>query len=84
MNVIEIRGTLMIEWLETSGRIAHDYFSDEEYKLAKRNAKQIVFSDLQMSQAKFDRMVEGKKQKVRDYIRVQGLRELYKIYLSKQ
>jgi hypothetical protein len=29
-------------------------------------------------------MVEGKKEKVRDYIRIQGLRELYKLYLSKQ
>lgn len=83
-TIIDMRGSIMLEWLETSGRITHDYFTDEEYKLAKRNAKQIVFSDLQISQAKFDRMVEGKKQKVRDYIRVQGLRELYKIYLSKQ
>lgn len=83
-TIIDMRGSIMLEWLETSGRIAHDFFTDEEYKLAKRNAKQIVFADLQMSQAKFDRMVEGKKEKVRDYIRVQGLRELYKLYLSKQ
>lgn len=83
-TIIDMRGSIMLEWLETSGRIAHDYFSDEEYRKAKVEAKRIVFSDLQMSQPKFDRMVEGKKEKVRDYIRIQGLRELYKIYLSKQ
>ena len=83
-TVIEIRAVSLMRWLEESKRITAETFTDDEYNLCKAKARKTVFNEQQLSKGMVERMSDRKRQLVKESIQFEGLRELYKLYLSKQ
>lgn len=83
-TVIEIRAVSLMRWLEEAKYITAETFTDEEYKLCKAKARKTVFNEQQLSKGMVERMSDRKRQLVKESIQFEGLRELYKLYLSKQ
>jgi hypothetical protein len=84
MTTLELRGVSMMRWLEESKRITAETFTDEEYNLCKAKARKTVFNEQQLSKGMVERMSDRKRQLLKESIQFEGLRELYKLYLSKQ
>jgi hypothetical protein len=84
MTTLELRGVSMMRWLEESKRITLETFTDEEYNLCKAKARKTVFNEQQLSKGMVERMSDRKRQLLKESIQFEGLRELYKLYLSKQ
>jgi len=83
-TVIEIRAVSLMRWLEESKIINADTFTEEEYRLCKANAKKNIYFEQQLVQSMVERMSDRKRQLLKESIRFEGMRELYKLYLSKQ
>jgi len=83
-TVIEIRAVSLMRWLEESKQINADTFTEEEYRLCKANAKKNIYFEQQLVQSMVDRMSDRKRMLLKESIRFEGMRELYKLYLSKQ
>ena len=83
-TVIEIRAVSIMRWLEEAKYITADTFTDDEYNLCKAKARKTVFNEQQLSKGMVERMSDRKRQLVKESIQFEGLRELYKLYLSKQ
>lgn len=81
---LELRGVSMMRWLEESKRITLETFTEEEYQLCKAKARKTVFNEQQLSKGMIERMSDRKRQLLKESIQFEGLRELYKLYLSKQ
>jgi hypothetical protein len=48
------------------------------------NSRKKVFNEQQLSKGMVERMSDRKRQLLKESIQFEGLRELYKLYLSKQ
>ena len=83
-TVIEIRAVSLMRWLEEAKYITADTFTDEEYNLCKAKARKTVFNEQQLSKGMVERMSDRKRQLLKESISFEGMRELYKLYLSKQ
>jgi hypothetical protein len=83
-TVIEIRAVSLMRWLEESKQITIDTFTDEEYKLCKAKARKNVYFEQQLNKPMVERMSDRKRQLLKESIHFEGMRELYKLYLSKQ
>ncbi len=83
-TVIEIRAVSLMRWLEESKQINADTFTEEEYRLCKANAKKNIYFEQQLVQSMVERMSDRKRMLLKESIRFEGMRELYKLYLSKQ
>jgi len=83
-TTLELRGVSMMRWLEESKRITLETFTEEEYQLSKAKARKTVFNEQQLSKGMVERMSDRKRQLLKESIQFEGLRELYKLYLSKQ
>jgi hypothetical protein len=83
-TVIEIRAVSLMRWLEESKQITIDTFTDEEYKLCKAKARKNVYFEQQLNKPMVERMSDRKRQLLKESISFEGMRELYKLYLSKQ
>jgi hypothetical protein len=83
-TVIEIRAVSLMRWLEESKMITIDTFTDEEYKLCKAKARKNVYFEQQLNKPMVERMSDRKRQLLKESIHFEGMRELYKLYLSKQ
>jgi hypothetical protein len=83
-TVIEIRAVSLMRWLEESKMITVDTFTEEEYRLCKENAKKTIYMEQQLNKPMVERMSDRKRQLLKESIRFEGMRELYKLYLSKQ
>ena len=83
-TVIEIRAVSLMRWLEDSKQITIDTFTDEEYKLCKAKARKNVYFEQQLNKPMVERMSDRKRQLLKESIHFEGMRELYKLYLSKQ
>jgi len=83
-TVLEIRAVSLMRWLEESKMITVDTFTEEEYRLCKENAKKTIYMEQQLNKAMVERMSDRKRQLLKESIRFEGMRELYKLYLSKQ
>jgi hypothetical protein len=83
-TTLELRGVSMMRWLEESKRITLETFTEEEYALCKAKARKTVFNEQQLSKGMVERMSDRKRQLLKESIQFEGLRELYKLYLSKQ
>jgi len=83
-TVIEIRAVSLMRWLEDSKQITIDTFTEEEYKLCKAKARKNVYFEQQLNKPMVERMSDRKRQLLKESIHFEGMRELYKLYLSKQ
>jgi hypothetical protein len=83
-TVIEIRAVSLMRWLEESKQITIDTFTDEEYKLCKAKARKNVYFEQQLNKPMVERMSDRKRQLLKESIHFEGMRDLYKLYLSKQ
>jgi hypothetical protein len=83
-TVIEIRAVSLMRWLEESKQITIDTFTDEEYKLCKAKARKNIYFEQQLNKPMVERMSDRKRQLLKESIQFEGMRELYKLYLSKQ
>ena len=83
-TVIEIRAVSLMRWLEESKQITIDTFTDEEYKLCKATARKNIYFEQQLNKPMVERMSDRKRQLLKESISFEGMRELYKLYLSKQ
>jgi hypothetical protein len=83
-TVIEIRAVSLMRWLEDSKQITIDTFTDEEYKLCKAKARKNIYFEQQLNKPMVERMSDRKRQLLKESIHFEGMRELYKLYLSKQ
>jgi hypothetical protein len=83
-TTLELRGVSMMRWLEESKRITLETFTEEEYQLCKAKARAMVFNEQKLNKPMVDRMSDRKRMLVKESIQFEGLRELYKLYLSKQ
>jgi hypothetical protein len=83
-TVIEIRAVSLMRWLEESKQITIDTFTDEEYKLCKAKARKNIYFEQQLNKPMVERMSDRKRQLLKESIHFEGMRELYKLYLSKQ
>jgi hypothetical protein len=83
-TVIEIRAVSLIRWLEESKQITADTFTDDEYKLCKAKARKTIYFEQQLNKPMVERMSDRKRQLLKESIHFEGMRELYKLYLSKQ
>jgi hypothetical protein len=84
MTTLELRGVSMMRWLEESKRITLETFTEEEYQRCKAKARATVFNEQKLNKPMVDRMSDRKRMLVKESIQFEGLRELYKLYLSKQ
>jgi hypothetical protein len=73
-----------MRWLEESKQITVDTFTEEEYRLCKANAKKNIYFEQQLVQSMVERMSDRKRMLLKESIHFEGMRELYKLYLSKQ
>jgi len=83
-TVIEIRAVSLIRWLEESKQITADTFTDDEYKLCKAKARKTIYFEQNLNKPMVERMSDRKRQLLKESIHFEGMRELYKLYLSKQ
>jgi len=83
-TVIEIRAVSLMRWLEESKQITIDTFTDEEYKLCKAKARKNIYFEQNLNKPMVERMSDRKRQLLKESIQFEGMRELYKLYLSKQ
>lgn len=83
-TALELRGVSMMRWLEESKYITAATFTDDEYKACKARARHIVLTEQQLTKAMIERMSDRKRLLVKETIAFEGMRELYKLYLSKQ
>jgi len=83
-TVIEIRAVSLIRWLEESKQITAETFTDEEYKLCKAKARKTIYFEQNLNKPLVERMSDRKRQLLKESIHFEGMRELYKLYLSKQ
>ena len=83
-TVIEIRAVSLMRWLEEANYITADTFTDEEYKLCKAKARKNIYFEQQLNKPMVERMSDRKRQLLKESIHFEGMRELYKLYLSKQ
>jgi hypothetical protein len=83
-TVIEIRAVSLMRWLEEAKYITADTFTDEEYKLCKAKARKTIYFEQQLNKPMVERMSDRKRQLLKESISFEGMRELYKLYLSKQ
>jgi len=83
-TVIEIRAVSLIRWLEDSKQITIDTFTEEEYKLCKAKARKTIYFEQNLNKPMVERMSDRKRQLLKESIHFEGMRELYKLYLSKQ
>jgi hypothetical protein len=83
-TVIEIRAVSLIRWLEESKQITADTFTDDEYKLCKAKARKTIYFEQNLNKPMVERMSDRKRQLLKESIQFEGMRELYKLYLSKQ
>jgi hypothetical protein len=83
-TVIEIRAVSLMRWLEDSKQITIDTFTDEEYKLCKAKARKTIYFEQNLNKPMVERMSDRKRQLLKESIHFEGMRELYKLYLSKQ
>jgi len=83
-TVIEIRAVSLIRWLEESKQITAETFTDEEYKLCKAKARKTIYFEQNLNKPMVERMSDRKRQLLKESIHFEGMRELYKLYLSKQ
>jgi len=83
-TVIEIRAVSLMRWLEEANYIKADTFTDEEYKLCKAKARKNIYFEQNLNKPMVERMSDRKRQLLKESIHFEGMRELYKLYLSKQ
>ena len=83
-TVIEIRAVSLMRWLEEAKYITADTFTDEEYKLCKAKARKNIYFEQNLNKPMVERMSDRKRQLLKESIAFEGMRELYKLYLSKQ
>jgi len=83
-TTLELRGVSMMRWLEESKRITADTFTDDEYKLCKAKARKTIYFEQNLNKPMVERMSDRKRQLLKESIAFEGMRELYKLYLSKQ
>jgi hypothetical protein len=83
-TVIEIRAVSLMRWLEEANYITADTFTDEEYKLCKAKARKNIYFEQNLNKPMVERMSDRKRQLLKESIQFEGMRELYKLYLSKQ
>jgi hypothetical protein len=83
-TVIEIRAVSLMRWLEDSKQITIDTFTEEEYKLCKAKARKTIYFEQNLNKPMVERMSDRKRQLLKESISFEGMRELYKLYLSKQ
>jgi hypothetical protein len=83
-TVIEIRAVSLMRWLEEAKYITADTFTDEEYNLCKAKARKNIYFEQQLNKPMVERMSDRKRQLLKESISFEGMRELYKLYLSKQ
>jgi hypothetical protein len=83
-TVIEIRAVSLMRWLEESKMITLETFTDEEYKLCKAKARKTIYFEQNLNKPMVERMSDRKRQLLKESIHFEGMRELYKLYLSKQ
>lgn len=81
---LELRGVSMMRWLEEAKYIDATTFTDDEYKTCKAKARFVVFQEQQLSKGMVDRMSDRKRQLLKESLHFEGMRQLYKLYLSKQ
>ena len=81
---IELRGVSMMRWLEEAKYIDASTFTDDEYKTCKAKARFVVFQEQQLSKGIVERMSDRKRQLLKESLHFEGMRQLYKLYLSKQ
>ena len=83
-TVIEIRAVSLMRWLEEAKYITADTFTDEEYALCKAKARKNIYFEQNLNKPMVERMSDRKRQLLKESIQFEGMRELYKLYLSKQ
>jgi hypothetical protein len=83
-TVIEIRAVSLMRWLEEANYITPETFTDEEYKLCKAKARKTIYFEQNLNKPMVERMSDRKRQLLKESIHFEGMRELYKLYLSKQ
>ena len=83
-TVIEIRAVSLMRWLEEAKYITAETFTDKEYKLCKAKARKTVYFEQNLNKPMVERMSDRKRQLLKESIYFEGMRELYKLYLSKQ
>ena len=83
-TVIEIRAVSLMRWLEEAKYITADTFTDEEYTLCKAKARKNIYFEQNLNKPMVERMSDRKRQLLKESISFEGMRELYKLYLSKQ
>ena len=83
-TVIEIRAVSLMRWLEEAKYITADTFTDEEYNLCKAKARKTIYFEQNLNKPMVERMSDRKRQLLKESISFEGMRELYKLYLSKQ
>ena len=83
-TVIEIRAVSLMRWLEEAKYITADTFTDEEYNLCKAKARKNIYFEQNLNKPMVERMSDRKRQLLKESISFEGMRELYKLYLSKQ
>ena len=83
-TVIEIRAVSLMRWLEEAKYITADTFTDEEYALCKAKARKNIYFKQNLNKPMVERMSDRKRQLLKESISFEGMRELYKLYLSKQ
>jgi hypothetical protein len=83
-TVIEIRAVSLMRWLEEANYITVDTFTDEEYALCKAKARKTIYFEQNLNKPMVERMSDRKRQLLKESIQFEGMRELYKLYLSKQ
>jgi hypothetical protein len=83
-TTLELRGVSMMRWLEESKRITAETFTDDEYKLCKAKARKTIYFEQNLNKPMVERMSDRKRQLLKESIQFEGMRELYKLYLSKQ
>jgi hypothetical protein len=83
-TVIEIRAVSLMRWLEEASYITPETFTDEEYKLCKAKARKTIYFEQNLNKPMVERMSDRKRQLLKESIQFEGMRELYKLYLSKQ
>lgn len=81
---LELRGVSMMRWLEEAKYIDATTFTDDEYKKCKAKARFVVFQEQQLSKGMVERMSDRKRQLLKESLHFEGMRQLYKLYLSKQ
>lgn len=81
---LELRGVSMMRWLEEAKYIDATTFTDDEYKTCKAKARFVVFQEQQLSKGMVERMSDRKRQLLKESLHFEGMRQLYKLYLSKQ